>query len=75
MGRGIAPPILNLGIRWRRMASFMIQPLYPMERAFCMHHIEHWVGCGSGSDVIKRKTPVPAGNQSPVIWLEKIHKN
>jgi len=26
---GIAPHILNLGTRWRRVVSFTLRPLYP----------------------------------------------
>ena len=36
--RGIAPVILNLGARWRRMVNLTLRPLYSSETSFGIHN-------------------------------------
>jgi hypothetical protein len=63
---GIAPRILDLGIRWRRVVSFTPWPLYPRERAPSTHWIGGWVGPRAVPDaVVKRKIPSPRRKSNP----------
>jgi hypothetical protein len=67
VSRGVAPLILNLGIRWRRAVSVTCRPLYPLGRTpaptFCI-----WCGWApsAGLDVLEKKTSLAtAGVRTP----------
>jgi hypothetical protein len=63
---GIAPHILDLGIRWRWVVSFTPRPLYPKERAPGAHWIGGWVGPRAVLNaVVKRKIPSPRRESNP----------
>jgi len=71
---GIAPYILNLGIRCRWVVSFTPRPLYPWGKN-PQYPVGGWVGPRAGMDsMAKRKnlTVVPAGNWSPVSILTEL---
>jgi len=49
--------IIKLSIRWMRVVSFTIQPLYPPGRGPVFHYTGGWVGFGAGVfDLEKKKT-------------------
>jgi hypothetical protein len=63
---GIAPRILDLGTRKRRVVSFTPRPLYPRKKAPGTHWIGGWVGPGAVLDaVVKRKIPNPRRESNP----------
>jgi hypothetical protein len=65
-----ATPILNLGIRWRRVVSFMPRPFYPQTKSPCTHWIGGWVVPRAVLDtVVKRKIPSHLG----ILFLIKHH--
>jgi len=50
------------------MVSFMAQPLHPHGKSPNTQWTGDWVGPRASTDTVaKRKTPVPAGNQTPLI--------
>jgi hypothetical protein len=56
LGSGdIARRILNLGTRWRWLASFTPQALYPGERAPGTHWIGGWVGPRAGLNAVAKR--------------------
>jgi hypothetical protein len=56
---GIAPRILNLGSRWKRVVSFTPRPLYFMLRALGTHWIGGWMSPRAGLDTMANKKSVP----------------
>jgi hypothetical protein len=63
---GIAPRILNLGARWRWVASFTHWRFTPRETASGTHRIGNWVGPRAGIDtVVKRKNSQPLSGHVP----------
>ena len=48
---GLAPFIVNLGIRWRRMCSFTIRPVYPRVGTPVNYGMWVWVGPTPGLEV------------------------
>jgi hypothetical protein len=47
--------MLNLGIGWRTVVIFMLQPLYPRERVAGTHGIGSWPSTGPGLDVLEKR--------------------
>jgi len=67
----IAPRILDLGSRWRRVVSFTSGRLTPSERTPGTHWIGGWVGPRAGLDTVsKRNISASAANRTPM----SIHK-
>jgi hypothetical protein len=68
----IAPRILDLGTRWRWVASFTARSLYPQKRAPATYWIRGWVGPRAGLDaMVKRKNSQPLPEfEPPIIKLE-----
>jgi hypothetical protein len=62
----IAPRILDLGTRRRRVVSFTPRPLYPQGKSPWYHWIGGWVGPRAFLDtVVKRKIPSPRWESNP----------
>jgi len=51
---GIAPPILNLGITWRRLVRFTLRPLYIRNRPRT-HCTGGYMGPRAGLDASKKR--------------------
>jgi hypothetical protein len=67
---GIAPRILDLGTRWRRVVRFTPLPLYPRGRAPGTHWIGGWVGPRAVLEaVVKRKIPSFRRESNPRTWI------
>jgi hypothetical protein len=66
---GIAPPILDLGTRWRWVVSFTPRPLYPQGKSPC-HPLDRKLGGSQSrsghSDEKKNSQPLP-GLKPPII--------
>jgi hypothetical protein len=63
---GIAPPIHNLGTRWRWVVSFAPRQLYLGERALGSHFVVGWMGPKEGTaTVAKRKNLCPCLESNP----------
>jgi hypothetical protein len=64
--RGIAPLILDLGIRWRWVVNFMPRPLYPQGKSPWCPLNRRWVDPRTLLDaVVKRKIPSPRRESNP----------
>jgi hypothetical protein len=62
---GIAPHILDLGTRWRRVVSFTLRPLYPQVKS-PRYPLGGWVDPRGGlNTVVKRKIPSPRRDSNP----------
>jgi len=65
---GITPRDLNLGTRLGEWSSSRPSRFTPGERVPGTRRVGGWVGPRAGLDaVVKRKTPSPAGNRTPVV--------
>jgi hypothetical protein len=65
---GIAPHILNLGTRWKKLVSFTNRSLYPGGTDPITHWVRGSVGPKTGVNLAgKRNITAPAGNQIPAV--------
>jgi hypothetical protein len=67
--RRYSSTILDLGTRWRRMVSFMPQPLYPIGKSLGAHWVGGWVDLRTGLDAVEwvQKSLAPARNRNPAV--------
>lgn len=66
----MAPPILNLGIRWRRVVRLTFRPLYCREKHSSSSLRGSWVGVRDCLDALgKRKLSLPYGNRTAIPLL------
>jgi len=80
---GIAPPIVNLGIRWSWAASFKSWLLYLSRKLPGAHWSETWVGSRAGLHIVVQETSLaldwsevqlPGQNWSPVTMPTKLSR-
>jgi len=63
----VVPCILNLGTRWSELSASCPCCFTLEERALNTHWTAGWVGFRAGLNVMAKRIPAPAGNQTPIV--------